>query len=280
MALQTEQQLSIHLLEPLESDLLDIHLVSQLALHWKKSGHRITSGPTNLVDTDVCICHWDRTVVPKDFLPENPDGKICLNFDILDISKRNYSALELKENSNWNGEVIIKSNFNCFGVLEWNMKKKSLLERIRKSLSVKYWKYVRMLPPKTYPVLENIEQVPNWVWSDPDLLVEKFMPEREGEFYCLRSWLFFGNRGYLFRLFSHDKVIKVKNTVHYEFLDSEPPPELVDFRRKHQIDFGKLDYVVIDGKAIVVDLNKTPTMGSDPNKPRVIGLSQGLYDFI
>lgn len=278
--LKAKKQLSIHLLAPLKPGLFDRYLVSQLALHWQKAGHRITTGPTELVDTDVCICHWDRTVVPKTFLPKNPHGKICLNFDILDISKRNYSILELKKGDEWNGGVIIKSNFNYFGELEWGMKKKTRLDKIRRSLSVKYWKHVRMLPPKNYPVLDNIREVPNWVWNDPNLLVEKFMPEREGEFYCLRSWLFFGGRGYIFKLFSRDKVIKVKNSTHHEFLDSEPPPELIAFRKKHRIDFGKLDYVVIDGKAIVVDLNKTPMMGSDPYTSRMANLSEGLYDFI
>ena len=136
-----------------------------------------------------------------------------------------------------------------------------------------------MLPPGRYPILPKLSQVPDWVWENTDLIVERFMPEREGSLYCLRGWIFFGRRGYTYRLFSKDNLIKIDNMTGYEFLQ-EPPPELIAFRDAHGFDFGKFDYVVIDGRPILLDINKTPTISTDPDTPRLRYLAEGIDELL
>jgi hypothetical protein len=127
--------------------------------------------------------------------------------------------------------------------------------------------------------LKGLKAVPGWVWKNPDIIVERFMPEREQGFYCLRGWVFFGNRGYTYKLFSSDSMVKTGTMVKYEFLD-KPPAELVDFRIRNSFDFGKFDYVEVDGKPILLDINKTPTIVSETNTPRLKSLAGGLNSFL
>lgn len=51
----------------------------------------------------------------------------------------------------------------------------------------------------------------------------------------------------------------------------EPPSELVALRRAMQMEYGKLDYAVVDGEVVVYDVNKTPSFGAlAPERARAI----------
>lgn len=246
-------------------------------------GHQITVGPVEQVDSnaDLSILHVDRTRIDPRSVPPNPSGRPFLNSRILDISKHHFSTLRVAPNDAWDGEVIVKSNLNCYGQREWNDSSHGLMARTRRKLARRSWRLARMLPPYTYPVLPKISSVPDWVWSNPELIVERFVPEREGGLYCLRGWVFFGTRSYTYRMFSTEKVVKVASIVKHEFL-GEPPPELVAFREASGWDFGKFDYVEVDGRPVLLDINKTPTTAgsSGPDTPRMRHLAAGLDEYL
>ncbi len=46
------------------------------------------------------------------------------------------------------------------------------------------------------------------VWSNPSLVVERFMPEREGAAYAIRWCLFLGDRATSFRLVPDNPVVR------------------------------------------------------------------------
>ena len=48
----------------------------------------------------------------------------------------------------------------------------------------------------------------------------------------------------------------------------------------HGFDFGKFDYVIHEGRAIVFDVNKTPSFTGASDSPRLIDLSHGIEDFL
>lgn len=272
---------NIHIVTAKPGVLRDGYLIAKLAWHWAKAGHRISTGPVDTLDPalDLAILHVDRTRIDPGLVPQNPAGRPILNGGVLDISKRSFSTVRVERGDAWDGAVIVKSNLNFFGNLEWINRPHGLLERKRRSLARTHWKLARMLPPDTYPVLPRVSAVPGWVWKDPELIVERFVPEREGDLYCLRGWVFFGERGYTFRLFSTKPIIKATSIVRHEFL-GEPPAELVEFRRLQRWDFGKFDYVEVDGRPILLDINKTPTIHTGPDTPRLRQLAGGLEEFI
>lgn len=273
----------LHILTAGTRDLQHVHLIHKLAANWKAKGFQVSSGPLLEVPADLSavICHWDQTKVDPSLLPSNPHNVPILNQGILDISKDSFSSLQVTEQDRWGGSVIVKTIFNCFGQKEQKKQRLSFWGRLRKKLSKHNWKLARRLPPREYPVLSNTSEVPRWVWSDSNLIVEKFIPEREGALYSIRFWIFFGQQSYSYRLFSNEPVVKNRDSaVRFEFLESAPPEELLRFKEAHRLDFGKIDYVENEGQVIAFDINKTPTVASDSDAPHLQKIADGIFDFL
>ncbi len=272
---------SIQIVTDRPDSILDNYLIAKLAWNWKRAGFRITTGPVSEIASDVnlAILHIDRTKICSTQVPVNPARKPFLNSHVLDISKHLFSKLRVLPKDPWEGAVIIKSDLNCFGAPEWKSQPHGFLEGKRRKFARKFWRLARMLPPGQYPVLPNLSAVPGWVWEHPELIVERFIPERDHHRYCIRSWVFFGKQSYTFRLFSKEKVVKMSSITSHEFLE-EPPAELEASRKTYGLDFGKFDYVEVDGTPILLDINKTPTSSAEPDTPRLRRLADGLAEMM
>jgi hypothetical protein len=255
------------------------YVLHSLSALWREAGHEVRIGQRFVPDADAGILHVDLTRIDPLHIPARPLKGPVLNQQVLDISKRRISSLLLTPDSDWQGEVIIKTDLNHFGAPERTGRPLSWRARMQSKAAELSWRYARQLPHKTYPVLPHLRRVPGWVWRDPALVVERFMPEREGEYYCLRGWMFLGSKGYGYRLFSTDPLVKTGTMVKYEYID-EPPAALHDFRAAHGYDFGKFDYVMHEGAPILLDANKTPGFSGDPLSPRIRHLADGIRDFL
>jgi hypothetical protein len=121
--------------------------------------------------------------------------------------------------------------------------------------------------------------VPGWVWEDDGLVVEKFLPERDGDLYCLRGWMFLGTHSYGWRIRATDPQVKVGTRVDHSYL-TEVPPEVAALRDRFSFDFGKFDYVVVNDRAYLLDMNRTPTVGGSGGSPKLENLAKGIQDFI
>ena len=146
------------------------------------------------------------------------------------------------------------------------------LGRLRRQLP---WRLARQLPARDYPVLPHRDRVPAWVWRRQDLVVERFIPERAGRNYVLRMYLFFGDRGVVYRMEADRPVIKAQGIVGFETTYDEPPPEIAEARVALGFDFGKFDYVLHEGRPVLLDVNKTPAV-SGKRRERTAYLAGGL----
>jgi hypothetical protein len=258
-------------------------MLSHLAKIWSSYGCRVSIGPCHKLDTDIGIVHVDRTVVPSDSLPELPRNKALLNHKILDISKRLVSDQLLRpEHKDWTGPVIIKTDANYYGGIERSELRLLDIRRIRRRISgLIPWTLMREPPHNDYPVLSSVRDVPDWVWARQDLVVERFLPERHGDEYALRMWIFMGDQEYSARLFSHHPVVKATRMTRYEYLD-EVPQSLRETRQQLGVDFGKFDYVMVEGNPILLDVNKTPTVatGNSSAGSRLACLANGLDHYL
>jgi hypothetical protein len=255
------------------------YLLKALAKIWQSEGFHIEVGPCYSADADVCILHHDRTRLHAAALPSPSSGATVVNGRALDISKRLYSTLVLARRDDWAGPVIVKTNHNFFGDPERGGRRPTLLNRVRKKLARHCWRLARTLPPQTYPILDCVEKVPNWVWDDPDLLVERFLPEREGDLYAMRGWVFFGGNSFGYRVLASEPIVKAGAMVKREWLD-ETPEEIRAYKDELGIDFGKIDYVVHDGRAILLDANKTPVVAGKGDSPNLRILARGIEGFL
>lgn len=256
-------------------------LMSRLAVHWRDAGYEVVVGPADRLDADIGILHIVRTWVDNRFLPRTLNGKLLLNGEVLDISKRNFSNLILGPDTDFDGPVIIKTNGNCFELPERTRLEWLLFYKWRQMFANQTsWRIAHDLPG-TYPVLQHPKDVPAWVWNRNDLVVESFVPEMDGDLYVLRMWLFFGDREYGAKIWCTDPIVKSHNILRYEYI-YEVPHELRDMRKRLSFDFGKFDYVMVNGEPVLLDVNKTPMITSSSNRssPNIINLAQGIHAFL
>jgi hypothetical protein len=246
---------------------------------WEARGITVRTGHRFAPEADAFVLHLDRTFVTEADLPPRPGDAKVINWDIRDISKARLSTLRVLPGDDWDGPVIVKSNLNHYGQPEAQAAPPSAREANRRRMAEISWRSARCLPAKHYPVVDNLRRVPAWVWDDPGLIVERFLPERDGDLYCLRGWMFLGSRSYGWRIRATDPQVRAGTRVDHTYL-TEVPEEVAALRARYGFDFGKFDYAVHDGRAIVFDLNKTPAFVGDGNSPRLMELSRGIEDYL
>lgn len=256
--------------------LQDHFLLARLSKVWDEQGLRCAVGPAQRLAGGLGLLHIDQTVVNPDLVPRVEGGARLLNASVLDISKRHFSALLLGPGSDWDGPVILKTNANYHGLPEASAHRPGPIGRLRSRLP---WRLARQLPAADYPVLDRRSQVPAWVWRRQDIVVERFLPERDGADYVLRMWLFFGDRGIVYRMVADRPVVKAEGIRSFEAHYGEPPPEIAEARLRLGFDFGKFDYVLHDGRAVLLDVNKTPAI-SGKSWERTRHLAEGLHHFL
>jgi hypothetical protein len=234
---------------------------------------------------ELAILHVDLTVVPPDFLALAARYRRVLNGGVTDISKRRINNNAVRKGDGYAGPVILKTNHNSGGFPEGKLADRgsSLRRRVRRLAGQLSWRWRSQLPSAGYPVFDAVADVPAGAWRNPHLVVERFRPERRDGFYCLRTWIFFGEREINSLSYSQEPVVKGRNIVRREAV-AEVPEELRRMRRELGFEFGKFDYGIMDGGEVVLyDANRTPTVGNFPREqflPRVRLLAEGIRAFL
>lgn len=211
----------------------------------------------HLPEADLAILHTDITAIGDDYGKIIDHYPVVINGRIRDISKNVFSDLIIAQNSGYGGPVIVKTNANFGGMRERERKfqqgdHQSDIEIQRP------WRRVEWL--EEYPVFNSPREVPHGVWRNDKLVVEKFLTEQNqaGE-YLLKVWVFFGDREIYYQCVSTEPIIKSHNTIRREHLDVNDVPESIRrTREKTGFDFGKFDFSLHDGQAVLYDVNRTP----------------------
>ncbi len=229
------------------------------------------TGLLDLPHADVLFLHIDRTVLPDEYVARTAEYPVVINGRAVDISRHRYSMARLSQNDGYDGPVIIKTNANYGGLPErrGQAERRSPLARLARHAARIWpgtqwaentgsidWSTVDHLNPRHYPILENPGEVPAEVWNNTHLVVEKFLPEREGEFFYVRYWTFLGDQSMSGRYGSRHPIVKFGGMATPDTF-VEPPPELRQWRERLGLDYGRLDYVMHEGKPILLDANKT-----------------------
>ncbi len=230
---------------------------------------------------DLVIPHIDLTVWPKsltDFLAHYPN---VANRRLTDISKRHISGHLVRQGDSWQGPVIVKTDMNYGGIVD--------RRHTRNQAKVASGAPGPMTPaavtPETrpyrrgkYSLFASIGAVPKIVWDDPGLIVERYHAERKGDLYGLRQLFLVGETYAVRQAWGPYPVVKGDSTVERHWLEDPPPPEVLDVVRAHGVEFGKIDYTVVNGQPFVFDIARTPTgtrwIKSNPDVIR--RLCQGL----
>jgi hypothetical protein len=227
------------------------YMLFDILAELERRGHsvRILRGPSTRHDADIAVLHVDATVTPADYVDYARGFPLCLNLGATDISKRRISGAIIEGNDGWAGAVIVKSNLNHWGTPEQDLNRQS----------ARAGKAVPFPGVKTfaqYRIHASLAEVPQDVLKRPDLVVEKFIHEPEPDGFAARFWIFCGDRERCTRYVSPQSLVKGDDTIRREPVPV--PDELRALRRQLGFDYGKFDFVVHDGRAVLLDANKTP----------------------
>jgi hypothetical protein len=270
--------------------------IDHYVLRWKDAGHRVIYhiGPNNIPVTDIVIVAIFPTVVSQEYVDIiNKLPGVVINGKVLDTSRRRFSQLILSRTDNYTGPVIVKTNANYGGLSELYMsgerralkmailrairglgtfrppivmsflRKSGLLVIIKRLKDWKFdpeWSTVETLPILKYPVYEGIKDVPDGVWENNNLIVERFISNPENELFETHYCAFFGDKAIAGCLKSSNPIVKYKNAISDE--ETPIPDEVMQWKKDLNIDFGRFDYVESEGKYFLIDVNRVEGGGS------------------
>ena len=246
------------------------YAIHHLAELWRADGLDVVYlfGVGEFVPADVAIVHIDLSVVPDEYLDFARRYPVAVNGEVRDIRKSRYSTLRVARDTDHDGPVIVKSNFNYAGVPE------RLLGLSNRP--------VEFAAQTDYRVYDSVAAVPPHVFEDDGLIVERFIPEYENGRYHVRTLDLVGDRHTSLRVSSDHHV--VSEATYAAHVEVEPPAELFQFRRQVGLDYGKIDYVVHDGAVMVLDVNKTTGASSAQAGPELEAKrrhrAEGVHHFL
>lgn len=274
------------------------YVISSLAEYWREKGLEVEYlfGFKEYVPADLVIVHVNLSLIPDEYLEFAGRYPRALNSRVKDIRKSSFSRNLVKPGDAYEGKVIVKSDLNHAGWPELRLNDASFhgrraypifmrrLSSLARGFSPRLSKLIKT--PLDYRIYDNIGSVPQACFSSPGLVVEKFLPEKENGLYHIRYCTFLGSRMTCTRVASKEPVIKYSNSISMETV--EPHPDMAALRQKLNFDYGKFDYTVRDGKAVLLDANITIGKGgggkaapcAEEKRRSRIYRADGIYEYL
>ena len=264
------------------------YIVDHLARFWREDGHEVVYlfGTGTWVPADIVLVHVNLSMVPGEYIAFAARYPIVLNGQLRDIRKSVISENLVRPRDSWTGPVIVKSDLNFGGAPERALlpvapREGSLLRRAARRLAARWSGRIEVDDWTKYRVFDRAGDVPASLFERPDVVVERFLPEFENGLFHLRVYQTLGDRWTCTRLASPEPVFKATDSVGAEAVD--PSPEVETWRKRFHLDYGKLDYLVHDGRSVLIDVNKTTgasaSMADAPLDAMRRRLADGLYGY-
>lgn len=254
------------------------YLVHTFARFWEEDGHRVVYlfGTNEAPPADVLLVHVDLSVVPDEYLEFARRYPVVLNGEVKDIRKRSYSRLLLARGDAYRGQVIVKSNENYAGLPERSLK---LAERPPPDAPTA--RNPRFRSPLEYRVYPSLAATPAWIFDDPAFVVERFVPEFHDGHYHMRALTFLGARYSCTLMKSKHQIVNGSSIIGVE--DVEPHPDIIAIKEATKFHYGKFDYVIHGGQALLLDMNKTVGGPPPTDDPQILAgrraRARALYEF-
>lgn len=229
---------------------------------------RVARGVGELDASDLVVPHIDRTVTPPEFRSALDGLPNVANRGVYDISKRRVSSHLLEQGSCWEGPVIVKTDLNYGGRPERRVITQGGWSRMTARWKRSLRRRVGLASEHEYRVFGALREVPRRVFRNRRLVVERFLPEREGGAYWLRWYIFCGDRYRSMRVASTDPIVKRDNLTQIQF-GLEIPAAVLQVREDWGLDIGKIDFVMHDGEPVILDINRTPADIAPPRRTEV-----------
>jgi hypothetical protein len=251
------------------------YLLRHVMERWAAAGVavEVVRGTDRFVEADAVVPHLDLSVVPDIYRAYLDRCRVALNRAVVDISKSRISANLVRPGDDWEGAVIVKTDRNFGGIPEarlaavapvWSRVRDlpaRAMARLRRALpGTVRWRGVASMRPRDYPVYSSLREVPSEIFANSKLVVERFLPEADGDLRFVRYCYVLGDRHLSIRLTARADVVKLHSAIAFE--EVETPEELLGIRSEIGLDFGKLDFTLRDGRVVLLDVTRTPGMST------------------
>lgn len=248
------------------------YLIADFCRAFEVAGHRVVHLNTvsGFEPADLALLHVNVSVVPGDYVALAERYPATFNATITDIRKTRISQALLSEDPAYDGPVIVKSNLNHGGSPE------RFREFVLRRAELETQSASAVKRPEVtldYPIFDSPGSIPPDLRSNPDLVVERFLPEREGALFFIRQSFFLGDRHATWRIGGASPI--VRGDAIQEDYRIPTPPAISTYRQRLGLDYGKIDYVEHDGVQTVFDVNKT-TGGAGTARETVALLAPGI----
>lgn len=266
------------------------YLMAALREAWQKSGLEVSCvyGTRDRREADLLIPHIDLTHTPSEYVEYTRSFPNVANRNVVDISKRSISRHLLRGDEDYVGPVIVKSDNNFGGRPEYQLSKHRhpiFARAWRRTAPLVEYAFGRRLAWRSwlreYPVYSSLAEVPAGAFKNRALVVERFLPEREGDQYFTRHYLCLGDHARSTRVAGSTPVLKrAQSTLIDEGLPV--PDQVLDLRRRLGLDYGKIDYTMHNGQVVILDVNLTPSgPGTPEGTERVVAaLADGIWSLL
>ncbi len=229
------------------------YAISGLAELWRRDGHAVTHifGVRKFIPADLILVHVDLSVVPDEYIAFAQQYPIVLNDKPVDIRKSSFSRYLLSPQDNYSGQVFIKSDLNYAGIPEaLRLKRNHYFRSLMRVLKVPFFR-----TPADYLMFSSLSEVPSRWFKRKDVVVQRFCPEFEDGLYHVRLYQFLGDKFTCTRISSPRPIVNDRSGVRSQNI--EVHKEIEKLRHELKFDYGKFDYVVHNGEAVLLDINKT-----------------------
>jgi hypothetical protein len=175
--------------------------------------------------------------------------------------------LRLEQDDGYDGPAIIKTVLNSYGRPELRFRQhRDIWTRIGHALrKVLDPGFKRRLAPH-YSVYPSARDIPMEVWRDERLMVEKFALPSLDLPIVKHRYIFLGDVELNLRQSFDDLLCAGPKLLTNQQAELPAPEPVMQVRRRLSLDYGSIDYFIVDGSAVVVDANRT--YGSNPDWSR------------
>jgi hypothetical protein len=225
---------------------------------------RILDRPLKAGHADAALFHIDLTEIPEGFRDLPSLYQRTINGSALSIHRHLYSTLRLKREDRHAGPVVVKTVLNSRGRPELHARKyRNLWTRAGHMLrEIADPQFKRRAAP-FYRVYGSLDEVPPEAWRDSRLMVEKFAFPTLDLPIVKHRYMFLFDVELILKQTFNDVLCSGATLLSNEPVDPPAPESVMAVRRHLRLDYGSIDYFVVDGRAVVVDANKTYSSNPD-----------------
>lgn len=204
--------------------------------------------------------HVDLTDVPASFREVARRYPRCVNVDATTIRRTQYSRARLMPEDGYDGPVIAKTILNSRGFPELRYEARAGVgERLAHLARKAFVRGYKQQSCPAYRVYPSLPDVPAEIWIDERMMVERFLPGHL-DLPVVKHRLDFFFEVEINTRAVFNSLLCDPETIDRVDVVPDVPDEIRRIRRELKLDYGAIDYFMVDDDAFAIDANKTVTM--------------------